>query len=143
MILNQLLKKNPPQKKPLRSFEIADDFKIELIASEPLIGDPVDMEIDEYGRLYVVEMPGYPLDKSGSGKIKLLADTDGDGKMDKSTTFAENLILPNSVMRWKKGSACNRRARMFYILRTPMTMASLTFAIRCSRDLHYPILSTI
>ena len=61
------------------------------------------MEIDEYGRLYVVEMPGYPLDKSGSGKIKLLADTDGDGKMDKSTIFAENLILPNSVMRWKKG----------------------------------------
>ena len=103
VILNQFLKKNPPQKKPLSSFEIADDFKIELIASEPLIGDPVDMEIDEYGRLYVVEMPGYPLDKSGSGKIKLLADTDGDGKMDKSTTFAENLILPNSVMRWKKG----------------------------------------
>ena len=97
------LEKKSPAEEALSSFEIADDFKIELIASEPLIGDPVDMEIDEYGRLYVVEMPGYPLDKSGSGKIKLLADTDGDGKMDKSTTFAENLILPNSVMRWKKG----------------------------------------
>jgi putative membrane-bound dehydrogenase-like protein len=97
------LEKKSAAEEALASFEIADDFKIELIASEPLIGDPVDMEIDEYGRLYVVEMPGYPLDKSGSGKIKLLADTDGDGKMDKSTTFAENLILPNSVMRWKKG----------------------------------------
>ena len=97
------LEKKSPAEEALASFEIADNFKIELIASEPLIGDPVDMEIDEYGRLYVVEMPGYPLDKTGSGKIKLLADTDGDGKMDKSTTFAENLILPNSVMRWKKG----------------------------------------
>lgn len=87
----------------LWTFEIAGGFKIELVASEPLIGDPVDMEIDEYGRLYVVEMPGYPLDKSGSGKVKLLSDTDGDGRMDKSTVFAENLILPNSVMRWKKG----------------------------------------
>src|SRR5688572_8025606 len=97
------LEKKSGTEEALASFEIADNFKIELIASEPLIGDPVDMEIDEYGRLYVVEMPGYPLDKTGSGTIKLLADTDGDGKMDKSTTFAENLILPNSVMRWKKG----------------------------------------
>ena len=87
----------------LSTFELEEGFKIELIASEPLIGDPVDMEIDEHGRLYVVEMPGYPLDKSGSGKIKLLTDTDGDGRMDKSITFAENLVLPNSVMRWKKG----------------------------------------
>jgi hypothetical protein len=41
-------------------------------------GDPVEMEIDENGTLYVVDMPGYPLDKSGSGKIKILSDTDGD-----------------------------------------------------------------
>ena len=88
---------------PLSTFEIEDGFKIELIASEPLIGDPVDMEIDENGTLYVVEMPGYPLDKTGSGKIKILSDTNGDGVMDKSAVFAENLILPNSVMRWKNG----------------------------------------
>jgi putative membrane-bound dehydrogenase-like protein len=87
----------------LSSFEIEEGFKIELLASEPLIGDPVDIEVDEYGRLYVVEMPGYPLDISGSGKIKLLADTNGDGRMDKSTLFAEDLVLPNSVMRWKNG----------------------------------------
>jgi len=88
---------------PLTTFELEPGFKIELIASEPLLGDPVDMEIDEYGRLYVVEMPGYPLDKSGSGKIKVLSDTDGDGRMDKSAIFAEGLVLPNSVMRWKNG----------------------------------------
>lgn len=87
----------------LSTFELEPGYKIELIAAEPLVSDPVDMEIDEYGRLYVVELHGYPLDKSGKGKIKLLADTDGDGQMDKSTVFAENLQLPFGIMRWKKG----------------------------------------
>lgn len=87
----------------MSTFEIADGFQIEQIAAEPLIADPVDMEIDEFGRLYVVEMHGYPLDKSGSGAVKLLEDTDGDGRMDKSTIFADDLVLPTGIMRWKKG----------------------------------------
>jgi hypothetical protein len=68
----------------LASFVLEEGFQIELIAGEPLIADPVDMEIDEYGRLHVVEMHGYPLDVSGSGKVRLLSDSNGDGKMDKS-----------------------------------------------------------
>lgn len=87
----------------IATFETEPGFKIELVASEPLISDPVDMEIDEYGRMYVVEMHGYPLDKSGSGTIKMLTDSSGDGKLDRSTLFADHLVLPNSVMRWKKG----------------------------------------
>ncbi len=87
----------------IETFEIEPGFQIELLTSEPLISDPVDMEIDEYGRLYVIEMHGYPLDKSGSGNIKMLTDTDGDGKFDKSTDFADGLVLPNGIMRWKKG----------------------------------------
>lgn len=92
-----------PPEKALATFEIAPGFQIEMIASEPLISDPVAMEIDEYGRLYVIEMHGYPLDKSGSGKVKLLTDTDGEGRMDKSVTFADHLVLPTGVLRWKKG----------------------------------------
>jgi putative membrane-bound dehydrogenase-like protein len=92
-----------PPEKALATFQIADGFQMELIASEPLVADPVAMEIDEAGRMYVVEMHGYPLDKSGSGKVKLLTDTDGDGKMDQSIAFAEGLMLPTGVMRWKKG----------------------------------------
>lgn len=87
----------------LAAFEVEPGFKVELLAAEPLVTSPVDMEIDEYGRLYVVEMPGYPLDKSGTGRIKLLTDTDGDGVMDHSVIFADKLILPNGIMRWKKG----------------------------------------
>lgn len=92
-----------PLAEALASFELPDGFSIELVAAEPLLGDPVDMEIDEYGRLYVVEMPGYPLDKEGSGSVRLLSDTNADGRMDSSTVFAGNFVLPTSIMRWKKG----------------------------------------
>ncbi|MBK5278627.1 MAG: hypothetical protein JJE09_07160 [Bacteroidia bacterium] len=87
----------------LSTFSLPDEFQIELFAAEPLIADPVDMEVDENGRVYVVEMHGYPLDTEGSGKIKILKDTNGDGYPDESITFADNLILPTSIMRWKNG----------------------------------------
>lgn len=92
-----------PQAEALATFQLADGFKIELIAAEPLIADPVAMETDEKGNIYIVEMHGYPLDKSGSGKIKLLTDSNGDGFPDQSTVFADKLVLPTGIMRWKKG----------------------------------------
>ena len=99
----------------LSTFQIEPGFKIELIASEPLISDPVDMMIDEYGRMYVVEMEGMPLNKSGKGKIKLLTDTDGDGKMDKSVVFADSLMLSAGVMRWKKGIIVTDPPNIYYM----------------------------
>lgn len=96
-------KLSPELQKALESFEITEGFNIELVAAEPLISDPVAMEIDEEGRMFVVEMHGYPLDLAGSGKIKMLSDTDGDGYPDKSTVFADKLVLPTGIMRWKKG----------------------------------------
>src|SRR5215203_6054171 len=113
----QQVRSNAPVKPgdALSTFELPAGFKIELVASEPLISDPVDMEIDEYGRMYVVEMHGYPLDKSGTGIIKLLSDTDGDGHMDKSTVFADGLTLPNSIMRWKKGVLVTDAPDVFYL----------------------------
>src|SRR5687768_7065840 len=102
-------------KDALSTFQVADGFKIEMIASEPLVTSPVDMEIDEYGRLYVVEMPGYPLDKSGSGKIILLSDADADGIMDKRTVFKKDLMLPTSIMRWKKGVLVTDAPNLLYL----------------------------
>jgi putative membrane-bound dehydrogenase-like protein len=99
----------------LSTFQLDSRFKVELIASEPLISDPVDMEIDEYGRLYVVEMHGYPLDVSPSGRIKLLSDTDGDGRMDKSIIFADSLVLPTGVMRWKNGILVTVPRKLLYL----------------------------
>jgi glucose/arabinose dehydrogenase len=99
----------------LSTFEIEPGFKIELVAAEPLVADPVAMEIDENGNMYVVEMHGYPLDKSGTGKIKLLRDTNGDGRMDHSTTFAEGLMLPTGIMRWKKGVLVTDPPNVLYL----------------------------
>ncbi len=99
----------------LSSFEITEGFQIELMAMEPLIADPVDMEIDELGRWYVVEMHGYPLDLSGSGKVKRLLDTDGDGFPDESIVFADSLILPTGIMRWKKGFLVTDPPHVLYL----------------------------
>ena len=99
----------------LSTFELADGFQIELIAAEPLISDPVAMEIDEHGNMYVVEMHGYPLDKSGSGRVKLLRDTDGDGAMDQAVAFADNLKFPTGVMRWKKGILVTDPPNLLYL----------------------------
>ncbi len=98
-----LQKHNPEHQKALDSFVIMDGFQIELIAAEPLIHDPVAMEIDEEGNWYVVEMPGYPLDLSKTGTIKKLKDTNGDGQPDKSIIFADGLTLPMGLMKWKNG----------------------------------------
>src|SRR6266496_155363 len=102
-------------KDALSTYQVADGFNIEMIASEPLVSDPVDMEIDEYGRMYVIEMHGYPLDKGGSGNVILLSDTNGDGRMDKRTVFKEGLMLPNSIMRWKKGVLVTDAPNILYL----------------------------
>jgi len=103
---NQVTPTSGPPYNPehaVKTLEIEDGFSIELFASEPLVQDPVAMAINELGQMFVVEMPGYPLDASGSGRIKQLQDTNGDGYPDTATLFAEGLVLPNGVMPWKKG----------------------------------------
>lgn len=82
----------------LNSFELRPGFRIESVASEPLIADPVAMAFDADGRLYVVEMRGYSEnpDDALSG-VKLLEDTDGDGRFDKSTPFLEGLSWPTAI----------------------------------------------
>src|SRR5437763_1716515 len=88
----------------LKTFHIEPGFKIENFVAEPDIRSPDAMEWDEDGRIYVVENPGYPLNTEGKvGRVILLEDTDGDGRPDRRTVFADNLTLPTGVMRWKKG----------------------------------------
>ena len=78
-------------------------FRIELVAAEPDVVDPVAISFDESGRLFVVEMRDYPLDPAPKGRIKLLEDRDGDGRYEHSTVFAEGLHMPTGIMRWRKG----------------------------------------
>jgi putative membrane-bound dehydrogenase-like protein len=88
----------------LRTFTVEPGFRIESFVSEPDIRSPVAMEFDENGRIYVVEAPGYPLKMEARlGRVILLEDTDGDGRPDRRTVFADKLTMPTGVMRWKKG----------------------------------------
>ena len=81
--------------------QVPSGFKLELFASEPNIINPIAMNWDEKGRLWVIETVDYPntvWDDKGSGddRIKICEDTDGDGKADKFTVFAEKLNIPTS-----------------------------------------------
>ncbi|MBM3971704.1 MAG: c-type cytochrome [Planctomycetes bacterium] len=99
----------------LKTFQIERGFKLELVAGEPLVGDPVDACFDEFGRMYVAEFHGYPysaeptkLHPKGGGKkndgiIRLLEDTDGDGKFEKSTVFADGFEWALSVCCYDGG----------------------------------------
>jgi len=82
-------------------------FTVELVAAEPLVQSPVAFDWDAQGRLYVVEMRDYPLGIDGKGQIggvvKLLTDTDGDGRYDKAETFLENLAYPTGLSAWRDG----------------------------------------
>ncbi len=93
----------PSQDDPLSTFELHPDFQIELVASEPLVSDPIDMEIDENGQLYVLEFHSYPNNWTGVDRIVRLRDTDGDGTMDESVVFADSLVQAMGIMRWKDG----------------------------------------
>ena len=75
-----------PPKSPqdaLDTLEVAKGFRIEQVAAEPLVVDPVAMAFDEHGRLYVVEMRDYSeQDKARLGRVRLLTDADGDGRFE-------------------------------------------------------------
>jgi putative membrane-bound dehydrogenase-like protein len=78
---------------------VPEGFSVELVASEPDIVNPVAMTFDERGRIWITESLEYPRKAPGAGKdrVKILEDTDGDGKADKFSVFAEGLNIPSGI----------------------------------------------
>ena len=89
----------PPES--MKFIQTPAEFTMELFASEPDIIKPISFSFDERGRLWVIETTDYPnevLDgQPGDDKIKILEDTNGDGRADKFTVFAEHLNIPTSM----------------------------------------------
>jgi mono/diheme cytochrome c family protein/glucose/arabinose dehydrogenase len=87
----------------MKTFRLQPGYRVELVASEPMLQDPVVIEFDPDGRLWVVEMVGYmnsiqaPNEHEPLGRIAVLEDTNDDGKMDKRTVFADGLVLPRAL----------------------------------------------
>ncbi|MEN2281601.1 c-type cytochrome [Algoriphagus sp. SE2] len=92
------------------SFQLEPGFEIQLVAAEPMVQEPVAIQFDEDGRLWVVEMRGYMTDIQGSdedkpiGRISILEDMNGDGEMDKSTIYLDSLIMPRSLGLFSGGA---------------------------------------
>lgn len=88
----------------LASFRTQPGFKLELMAHEPVVEDPVAIAFDADGRLFVAEMRGYMPNTEGTGedatngRVTMLEDADGDGTYEKSTVFVDGLVMPRSVM---------------------------------------------
>ena len=93
----------------LATFHVGQGYKIETVASEPLIEDPINFCVDEHGYLWVVEMRDYPgnTDENGPseplGRVKVLRDTDGDGSYDHADLFIDKIAFPTGIMPWRDG----------------------------------------
>lgn len=112
-----------PQELP-KALEVHPEFNLTLVASEPLINKPMNIDWDEKGRLWVTETPEYPnglrqanvdawkdsgsikpgqYDRKPLDRVSILSDTNGDGVMDKKTVFADEIELATSSVFYKNG----------------------------------------
>ncbi|MCO5240189.1 MAG: c-type cytochrome [Chitinophagaceae bacterium] len=88
----------------MKTMHLPEGYRLELVASEPLIEEPVAIVWDGNGRMYVAEMRTYMQDINATNendpvsRVIRLEDTDGDGKMDKRTVFIDSLVLPRMIL---------------------------------------------
>lgn len=90
------------------TFQVAPGLRIELVAAEPLLRDPIAIAFDENGRMFVVEYPEYNQQFAGNGNkhegsVRMLVDTNGDGRFDKSTIYVSGLKAPSAVACYDGG----------------------------------------
>jgi putative heme-binding domain-containing protein len=90
-----------------QAFHLPPGFEIRLVAAEPQIDKPVNFVFDARGRIWVTTTVEYPSpappDRKGRDSIKVLEDTDGDGRADRVTTFADGLNLPMGLYPYRRG----------------------------------------
>src|SRR6266487_6509169 len=105
----------------LKQFKVQPGFRVELVASEPMVEQPIVLQFDPDGRLWVVEMRGFMPNLEGIGenqpvgRVSILEDTDGDGRMDRKTVFLEGLVLPRALLLVAGGAlVCQPPQLWFY-----------------------------
>ncbi|MFP6576716.1 MAG: PVC-type heme-binding CxxCH protein, partial [Pirellulaceae bacterium] len=116
-VIERLQPRSPAQ--ALKTFSLRDGFGMDLIASEPLLRDPVCITYDASGAMYVVEMTAYPhpdrADEMALGQVRFLLDDDGDGDYDSSFLFADKLSTPTSVTCWQGGVFVTAPPDLWYL----------------------------
>jgi len=114
---------NPlPVTESLKLAQVPVDFTLQIFASEPDIINPIAINWDAQGRMWAVEAYDYPnnhvMNKPGLDRIKILEDTDHDGKADKVSVFASGLTICTSVLPYKKGCITTDGEQMIYLADT-------------------------
>lgn len=103
----------------LQAFHHEPGVRVEIAAAEPLTASPATVVWDEYGRMFVAEERGYPVGpgegKPPAGIVAMLEDTDGDGRYDRRTLFADNLTFPNGLLPWKGGLYVTCAPDVYYL----------------------------
>jgi len=98
---------------------VREGYRIELVATEPVVLDPVAFDWDEKGRLWVVEMADYPLGMDGNGKaggrVVMLEDSNADGRYDKRTVIVNDLSYPTGILTWRDGAIVTAAPDIFLI----------------------------
>lgn len=105
-----------------RSFHLPPGFRIELFAAEPDIQKPMNMAFDSRGRMWLTDSVEYPYaapaDRPGRDTVKILEDTNGDGRADRISTFADGLNIPIGVYPFSKGALVYSIPNIWYLADT-------------------------
>lgn len=132
----------------LESFHLHEDFEIEIFATEPLVVDPVEMVFDEYGNIFVMEMSDYPFKPrdlsddevvgevsqypfhsevlEAGGRIRMLFDSNNDGRIDSSAVFADGISEGTSILPWDGGLLVSSAPDILYLKDTTGDMRADT-----------------
>lgn len=108
-----------PAEEAQKKFVVPDGFQARLFAAEPDVVNPVAMTWDERGRLWVLELYEYPLGAPPGAKprdrIKILEDTDNDGRADKATLFADGLNLATGLLLGNGGAYVGQAPHLLFL----------------------------
>ncbi len=104
-ILRGIEVEKPPlgAEEALLQLRVPDGYRVELVASEPLVQDPVNIAVGTDGVVWVVEMGDYPLGNESGGRVRRLVDENNDGQLDGGTIFLDGLNYPTSVAAYRDG----------------------------------------
>src|SRR5262249_20881541 len=116
--------KSAPELSPEASRDtivVPPGYRVELVAKEPLVEDPILIDFDADGRLWVVEMAGFAAgekmkdSREGICRVVVLEDLDDDGVMDRRTVFADRLVLPRAIKTLAGGALVGEPPHLWWM----------------------------
>lgn len=102
-----------------QSFQLADGLEVHLYAADPLLAKPIHINFDARGRLWIASSQVYPHVKPGqtaNDKILVLEDADGDGRAEKTTVFADGLLIPTGVLPGDGGAYVANSTELLHLV---------------------------